>query len=182
MQGHAAMDVSVTEGGTLLWRVGSPKGCTAISHSFVMDWAAIYKDIFGGLLIAGALAARVPNGFWQSFFLGYHPLFAKVWGPLIGPLVASVSFVCFIGNVPLAAVLWNGGISFGGVVSFISPISSCCRSVLNIVFLMVPAVLLWRFFSTRGLGMLRMMKRPMPEDWQGTGAHNAHGWARSRLW
>jgi uncharacterized protein len=50
---------------------------------------------------------------------GPHPLLAKIWGPIIGPLVAVASFVCSIGNVPLAAVLWNGGISFGGVVSFI---------------------------------------------------------------
>jgi uncharacterized protein len=44
---------------------------------------------------------------------------AKLWGPLVGPLVAIASFVCSIGNVPLAAVLWNGGISFGGVIAFI---------------------------------------------------------------
>jgi uncharacterized protein len=85
----------------------------------VMDWASIWKDITAGLLIAGALAAWVPESFWQSFFLIDHPLLAKLWGPLVGPLVAMLSFVCSIGNVPLAAVLWNGGISFGGVVSFI---------------------------------------------------------------
>jgi hypothetical protein len=84
-----------------------------------MDWASIWKDIAGGLLIAGALAAWVPESFWQSFFLVDHPLLAKLWGPLIGPVVAMLSFVCSIGNVPLAAVLWNGGISFGGVVAFI---------------------------------------------------------------
>jgi uncharacterized membrane protein YraQ (UPF0718 family) len=84
-----------------------------------MDWAAVWIDIVGGLLIAGALAAWVPEHFWQSFFLVQHPTLAKLWGPLIGPLVAMMSFVCSIGNVPLAAVLWNGGISFGGVVAFI---------------------------------------------------------------
>jgi uncharacterized membrane protein YraQ (UPF0718 family) len=61
----------------------------------------------------------VPESFWQTFFLADHPLAAKIWGPLVGPLVAVVSFVCSIGNVPLAAVLWSGGISFGGVVAFI---------------------------------------------------------------
>jgi uncharacterized membrane protein YraQ (UPF0718 family) len=61
----------------------------------------------------------VPGSFWQSFFLTGHPVAAKLWGPLIGPLVAVVSFVCSIGNVPLAAVLWNGGISFGGAIAFI---------------------------------------------------------------
>jgi uncharacterized membrane protein YraQ (UPF0718 family) len=118
MEGHAAMDMSVT-GGSILERLTSPRGFTAISHYFVMDWASIWKDIAGGLLIAGALAAWVPSSFWQSFFLVDHPVLAKLWGPLVGPLVAMLSFVCSIGNVPLAAVLWNGGISFGGVVAFI---------------------------------------------------------------
>jgi uncharacterized membrane protein YraQ (UPF0718 family) len=118
MEGHAAMDMSVT-GGSILYRLTSARGFTAISHYYVMDWASIWKDIAVGLLIAGALAAWVPESFWQSFFLVDHPLLAKIWGPLIGPLVAMLSFVCSIGNVPLAAVLWNGGISFGGVVAFI---------------------------------------------------------------
>src|SRR5881392_3738720 len=84
-----------------------------------MDWAAVARDVFGGLLIAGALAAWVPNSFWERFFLEHHGTVAKLWGPLVGPAVAMVSFVCSIGNVPLAAVLWNGGISFGGVLAFI---------------------------------------------------------------
>ena len=118
MEGHAEMDMSVT-GGSVWSRITSPRGFTAISHSYWMEWAAVYRDIFGGLLIAGAIAAWVPNHFWQGFFLVHHPLLAKLWGPLIGPLVAMLSFVCSIGNVPLAAVLWNGGISFGGVIAFI---------------------------------------------------------------
>src|SRR5205807_1142423 len=100
-------------------RIRSANGRTAISHYFVMDWHALWKDIGIGLLLAGVLAATVPHSFWQSFFFTSHPLFAKLWGPLVGPLVAILSFVCSIGNVPLAAVLWNGGISFGGVVAFI---------------------------------------------------------------
>jgi uncharacterized protein len=86
---------------------------------FVMEWAAVLRDIVAGLLIAGALAAWVPTGFWSSFFLTDQPVLAGLWGPLVGPIVAVVSFVCSIGNVPLAAVLWNGGISFGGVIAFI---------------------------------------------------------------
>jgi len=118
MEGHADMDMAVTEGS--IWsRVRSAKGFTATSHYFVMDWASVWVDIVGGLLIAGALGAWVPMEFWQGFFLVDHPLLAKLWGPLVGPVVAVVSFVCSIGNVPLAAVLWNGGISFGGVIAFI---------------------------------------------------------------
>jgi uncharacterized membrane protein YraQ (UPF0718 family) len=118
MEGHAEMDMALTEG-SIVSRIASAPGFTAISHSFVMDWLAIIRDIVGGLLIAGALAAWVPESFWQGFFLIDHPVLAKIWGPLIGPLVAMLSFVCSIGNVPLAAVLWNGGISFGGVIAFI---------------------------------------------------------------
>jgi uncharacterized protein len=118
MEGHAGMDMAVT-GGSIWSRLRSPEGLTATSHYFVMDWASVWVDIAVGLLIAGALGAWVPEAFWQSFFLVDHPVAAKLWGPLVGPLVAVVSFVCSIGNVPLAAVLWNGGISFGGVISFI---------------------------------------------------------------
>jgi uncharacterized protein len=219
MEGHAEMDMAVTDGP--LWRrITSPQGLTAISHYFVMDWAAVWLDIAGGLLIAGALAAWVPNTFWQSFFLIDHPVFAKIWGPLIGPLVAIVSFVCSVGNIPLAAVLWNGGISFGGVIAFIFadliviPILDIYRKYygprmmafllatfyvamagaalivealfdfiglipqqrsakvveasiswnyttwLNLVFLALAALLLWRFLKTGGPEMLRMMNRP----------------------
>jgi uncharacterized membrane protein YraQ (UPF0718 family) len=119
MEGHAEMDMSVTEGGSLWLRMACDRGFTAISHYFVMDWAAVWMDIAGGLLIAGALAAWVPNAFWQSFFLTGHPVLATLWGPIVGPLVAVISFVCSVGNIPLAAVLWNGGISFGGVIAFI---------------------------------------------------------------
>jgi uncharacterized membrane protein YraQ (UPF0718 family) len=119
MEGHAEMDMAVTEGKSLLARMASPEGFTAVSHYFVMDWAAVWMDIAGGLVIAGAIAAWVPAAFWRGFFLMSHPGLSLIWGPLVGPLVSMMAFVCSVGNVPLAAVLWNGGISFGGVVSFI---------------------------------------------------------------
>ena len=118
MEGHADMDMAITEG-PLLKRLFSPKGFTAISHYFVMDWASVWVDLLLGFLIAGALAAWVPNSVWAAVFFTDHPVLAKLVGPLLGPLVAVASFVCSVGNVPLAAVLWNGGASFGGVISFI---------------------------------------------------------------
>jgi len=224
MEGHAEMDMSVTEGGSLWQRMTSDRGRTAISHYFVMDWAAVWLDIAGGLLIAGALAAWVPNTFWQSFFLTGHPVLATLWGPIVGPLVAVISFVCSVGNIPLAAVLWNGGISFGGVVAFIFadlivlPILNIYRKYygvkmagflfvtfyvamaiaalivelifngfalvpserkarvveasitwnyttwLNIAFLGLAALLMWRFLKTGGPEMLRMMNKPPPAE------------------
>jgi uncharacterized protein len=220
MEGHADMDMSVADGGSLWRRITSQQGRTAISHYFVMDWAAVWLDIVGGLLIAGALAAWVPQEFWQSFFLVDHPVLAKIWGPIVGPLVAVIAFVCSVGNIPLAAVLWNGGISFGGVIAFIFadlivlPLLDIYRKYyglkmagflfvtfyaamavaalivegifaglglvpaqrnaqiveaaiawnyttwLNIVFLALAALLVWRFLRTGGPAMLRMMNRP----------------------
>jgi uncharacterized membrane protein YraQ (UPF0718 family) len=119
MEGHAAMDMSVGGEGGFLSRLLSRAGFTSVSHIFVMEWAAILRDLVAGLLIAGAIAAWVPDAFWRSFFLAGHPGAAEVIGPLVGPLVAIASFVCSIGNVPLAVVLWKGGISFGGVIAFI---------------------------------------------------------------
>ena len=176
------------------------------------------RDIAIGLVIAGAAGAWIPDTFWQSLFFTDHPLAAKIWGPLIGPVVAVLAFVCSIGNVPLAAVLWNGGISFGGVVSFVfadliiiplliiyskyygrrmaallgvtfyvtmvaagyviellfgplhliphgprhasvgeNGISWNYTTYLNIAFLAVAAVLVWRFYRTGGREMLAMM-------------------------
>ncbi|HET9848983.1 MAG TPA: permease [Candidatus Dormibacteraeota bacterium] len=219
MEGHGDMDMSITEG-PFLRRLFSTRGLTAVSQYFWMDVTAVWTDIGLGLLIAGALAAWVPASFWQSLFLTSHPVLSQVWGPLIGPVISLLSFVCSVGNVPLAAVLWNGGISFGGVIAFIFadliiiPILDIYRkyyglrvaiyllvvsyiamvlagfvigllfqllgivpahhhvqallegpslnytAVLNVIFLVVMALLGWRFVRSGGLEMLRMMEMP----------------------
>jgi uncharacterized membrane protein YraQ (UPF0718 family) len=119
MEGHAGMDMSISEDGTLLHRIASTDGRSAIASVFVMNWASIWTDLLLGLAVAGALAAWVPHGVWQHVFFGGDGLLGRLWGPIVGPIVAIVSFVCSVGNVPLAAVLWNSGISFGGVVAFL---------------------------------------------------------------
>lgn len=221
MEGHAAMDMSLHTG-TFWQKLISAKGYTATSHYYWMDWYSLWPDIAGGLLISGCLAAWVPQSFWQGFFLTGHPVVARLWGPLVGPLVAVLSFVCSVGNVPLAAVLWNGGISFGGVIAFlfadliILPILNIYRkyyglkvavilfvtfyaamalaalavegifaalhlipseraagilqetihwnytSILNLIFLLLSAALLWRFLKTGGPMMLKMMDDAPP--------------------
>lgn len=110
-----------------------------------MNWASVWTDILLGLAIAGALAAWVPDSFWQQLFLVDHPLVAKIWGPLIGPAVAMASFTCSVGNVPLAAVLWNSGISFGGVVSF-----------LFADLIIVPILLIYRKYYGRRMALRRL--------------------------
>jgi uncharacterized protein len=226
MEGHAAMDMSIATGRPLYRRLLSGDGLTSVSHVFVMEWAAIIRDVVVGLLIAGCVGAWVPDSFWRGFFLSGHPLAAKLWGPLIGPVVAILSFVCSVGNVPLAAVLWRAGISFGGVTAFIFadllilPILNIYRKYygikmtlvilgtfyaamvtagylveiifgglglvpnratarvavtgisldyttwLNIVFLLIAAVLVVRFWRTGGIPMLRMMNGA-PDDHTG---------------
>ena len=88
MEGHAAMDMSIQSGGSFWRRLGSRDGYTSVSHIFVMEWAAVIRDVVIGLLIAGAVGAWVPDSFWQHLFLTGHPLAAKIWGPLIGPVIS----------------------------------------------------------------------------------------------
>jgi uncharacterized membrane protein YraQ (UPF0718 family)/YHS domain-containing protein len=118
MEGHGAMDMSITEG-PFLQRLFSDRALTAISHYFFMNIYSLWYDLLLGFLIAGALAAWVSNSVWTKFFFTGHGAFTEVWGAFVGPLISVFSFVCSVGNVPLAAVLWRGGISFGGVIAFI---------------------------------------------------------------
>ena len=92
-----------------------------IADAFVMDWSMIWRDMLIGFLIAGFLAVLVPNHVWKALFLSSatHPTLRLVENCIVGPIIAILSFVCSIGNVPLASILWSGGISFGGVISFI---------------------------------------------------------------
>ncbi len=122
MEGHAAMDMSLEdsqEEASFVRRLFSGKGFTAVSNIFVMEWGAVLRDVLLGILIAGCVEAWVPTSFWQTLFATDSPTLAAVIGPLVAPLIAVFSFVCSVGNVPLAGVLWNSGISFGGVMSFI---------------------------------------------------------------
>jgi len=231
MEGHGEMDMSITEG-PFLRRMLSARALTAIAHTFYMDLASIWQDLLVGFLVAGALAAWVPNSFFHALFLTGNPALARVWGPLIGPVISMLSFVCSVGNVPLAAVLWNGGISFGGVVSFIFadliilPIVNIHRkyyggrmslyllgvsylamalagflveraflalgiapphfhvavllshpewnytTFLDLAFLAVAALLGWRFLTTGGPAMLRMMAASSGSSAEGHQEHH----------
>jgi len=85
-----------------------------------MDFSMLRKDLLIGFLIAGALGAFVPDGAWRALFLeGGPPAVQLLENAVIGPVIAIFSFVCSIGNVPMAAILWASGISFGGVLAFI---------------------------------------------------------------
>jgi uncharacterized membrane protein YraQ (UPF0718 family) len=93
---------------------------TRVARAFVMDWRMLWKEILGGFLIAGFLAALVPSTWWKALFLETGPAPLRlIENALVGPLIAVASFVCSVGNIPLASLLWSNGISFGGVISFI---------------------------------------------------------------
>jgi uncharacterized membrane protein YraQ (UPF0718 family) len=89
MEGHAAMDMSVQREGSFWQRLLSREGFTSVAHVFVMEWAAILRDLVVGLLIAGSIAAWVPESFWQHFFFADHPVLSTLWGPIVGPIVAT---------------------------------------------------------------------------------------------
>ncbi len=111
---------SAETSGTLMERLRDPGTRVAIAQNATMDFSMLWKDLVGGFVIAGVLGAFVPDGAWKTLFLTSAPPAAQLIGnALIGPLIAIVSFVCSIGNVPLAAILWASGISFGGVLAFL---------------------------------------------------------------
>lgn len=107
-------------GETLLAQLRNPELPVRVARTFVMDVSMLWKDLAIGFLITGILGAFVPSDWWSALFLhGASPWLQAPANALLGPLVAVISFVCSIGNVPLAAILWGSGISFGGVLAFL---------------------------------------------------------------
>jgi hypothetical protein len=107
-------------GRTLWGKLRSGRGWTYVAHYVRMDWGMIWKDVVAGFVIAGFLAVLVPNEFWKTLFVESAPAPLRVVeNALVGPIIAVISFVCSIGNVPLAAVLFTGGITFGGAIAFL---------------------------------------------------------------
>jgi YHS domain-containing protein/uncharacterized membrane protein YraQ (UPF0718 family) len=113
--------VHPTSASALPWRrrLVSLQAWSDVAHNFRADISMLWKEIGVGFLIAGYVSL-LPNGFFRALFLTNAPAPLRVVeNALVGPLVAALAFVCSIGNVPLAAVLWSGGISFGGVIAFL---------------------------------------------------------------
>jgi len=100
-------------------RLTSRAAWTEVAENFRGDWEMLYKEIAVGFLLAGFIA-QLGNDFFNGLFLEHaEPPFGALENVIVGPLIAVLSFVCSIGNVPLAAVLWSGGISFAGVLAFL---------------------------------------------------------------
>ncbi|HUC04758.1 MAG TPA: permease [Acidimicrobiales bacterium] len=128
------------------------------SATFTMsDLTMLRRELVIGYTVAGFLATLVPSHFWQSLFLAGHGDWTSVENVVVGPFVAMVSFVCSIGNVPLAAALWKGGISFGGVIAFVFadlitvPLLSIYRRYYGWRLTVRMTALLWFVMSVAGL-------------------------------
>ena len=100
-------------------RLTDAQSWSDVAHNFRGDWQMLWKEIVIGLLLAGYIALLGDDFFNGLFLTGSPPLVQTVWGAIIGPIIAMLSFVCSVGNIPLAAVLWSGGLSFAGVLAFI---------------------------------------------------------------
>lgn len=117
--GHRHMSMSV-DGPTIWTRLRKPEARVRIAQNFVMEWSMLWKDLLIGFAVGGLLSAFVPDAVWKALFVTDASPWIKIpLNALLGPLIAVLTFVCSVGNVPLAAVLWAGGASFGGVLAFL---------------------------------------------------------------
>lgn len=145
-------------------RIRSRVGWGDASGYTISDLTMVRKELLIGYVIAGFLAAQVPTRFWQSLFLTGHGFWFSLENVVLGPFLAIISFVCSIGNVPLAAALWQGGISFGGVVSFVFadlitlPLLSIYRKYFGAAITLRILATFWATMSIAGLAVEYLFK------------------------
>jgi uncharacterized membrane protein YraQ (UPF0718 family)/YHS domain-containing protein len=172
-------------GEAMSWRerLSSASAWSDVAHNFRGDWQMLYKEIAAGFLLAG-FVAQLGNDFFNGLFLRHTGgVLGAIENVIVGPIIAMLAFVCSVGNVPLAAVLWSGGISFGGVLAFlfadliVLPIIAIYRKyygatyTLRIVALMfvtmvLAALIVGGLFSAAGL--IPTGPRPSRNDIFGT--------------
>ncbi len=134
------------------------KGGWADSASYTMaDLTMLRKELLIGYVVAGFLATLVPVHVWNTVFLHGHGFWTSLENAIVGPFIAIISFVCSVGNVPLAAALWHGGISFGGVISFIFadliafPLLLIYRQFYGTRLMLRMLVMFWAVMAAAGL-------------------------------
>ena len=120
-QGSGHQHMSMTVQGATWWeRLTKRETRVRVAQNFAMEWSMLWKDLAIGFLVGGFLAAFVPDAVWKALFLtDASPWLTIPLNAVVGPVIAMLTFVCSIGNVPLAAVLWGGGASFGGILAFL---------------------------------------------------------------
>jgi YHS domain-containing protein len=140
-------------------RIRSRVGWGDASGYTISDLTMVRKELVIGYVVAGFLAAQVPTAFWRSLFVTGHGFWSSLENVVLGPFLAIISFVCSIGNVPLAAALWQGGISFGGVVSFVFadlitlPLLSIYRKYFGTAITLRILATFWATMSIAGLAV-----------------------------
>jgi uncharacterized protein len=160
------------ESQSLRTRIRSRRGWGDASGYTISDLTMLRKELFIGFVVAGYLAALVPTGFWRSIFLTGHGFWSSLENVVIGPFLAIISFVCSVGNVPLAAALWQGGIGFGGVVAFVFadlitlPLLSIYRRYFGPAITVRILATFWATMSLAGLAveyLFRFLAIPDPK-------------------
>jgi hypothetical protein len=137
------------------WRTAA--GWTDSAGYTMADLTMLRRELLIGYVVAGFLTVTVPNSAWQAIFVSGHGFWTSVQNVVVGPFIAIISFVCSIGNVPLAAALWKGGISFGGVIAFIFgdlitfPLLMVYRRQYGRRMMLRMLVVFWALMSTAGL-------------------------------
>ena len=160
--GHG--DESPSDRQPLRRRIRSRAGWGDASGYTISDLTMVRKELVIGFVIAGYLAAVVPTGFWSSLFLTGHGFWSSLENVILGPFLAIISFVCSVGNVPLAAALWQGGISFGGVISFVFadlitlPLLMIYRKYFGTAITLRILATFWATMSTAGLTVEYLFK------------------------
>jgi uncharacterized protein len=138
-------------------RVRSIAGWADSATYTMSDLTMLRRELVIGYAVAGFLAVLVPTSVWQAVFITGHGFWTSVENAIVGPFIAIISFVCSIGNVPLAAALWSGGISFGGVIAFIFadliafPLLLIYRRYYGTRLMLRMLAVFWALMSTAGL-------------------------------
>ena len=138
-------------------RIRSRRGWGDAAGYTISDLTMLRAELAIGFVVAGFLSALVPTGFWRSIFLTGHGFASSLENVVLGPFLAIISFVCSVGNVPLAAALWQGGISFGGVVAFVFadlitlPLLAIYRKYYGTAITLRILAIFWATMSTAGL-------------------------------
>ena len=138
-------------------RLRSKAGWADSATYTMSDLTMLRRELVIGYTVAGFLAVLVPTSVWQAVFISGHGFWTSLENAIVGPFIAIISFVCSIGNVPLAAALWSGGISFGGVISFIFadliafPLLMIYRRYYGTRLMLRMLAVFWALMSTAGL-------------------------------
>jgi uncharacterized membrane protein YraQ (UPF0718 family)/YHS domain-containing protein len=156
-------------------RLASSAGWADAASYTLADVKMLRKEMAAGYVVAGFLAVLVPTSVWRSVFISGHGFWTSLENVVVGPFIAIISFVCSVGNVPLAAALWHGGISFGGVISFVFadlitlPLLLIYRRYYGVRLTLKLLAIFWTVMSAAGLAVEYLFRAASIEPTSRTG-------------